>query len=445
MNFKQNLTLLACSQALQSTIIAGSLTTAALASQNLLQAKGYALQWATLPSAILFLAALCSTFFLSWFMAKQGRKYGFYLGSIVGVLGHGLAAIAILQQNFLLFCGSMIGQGIFLASSFYYRFAAMDMAESVVSQSSRSTTEPVLESNVKRQSGSMSAKVRALQAQAVAWVLAGSTLAAFTGPNLANWSAAWLDHGSAQALGVMISPSYLGNYVVYVMLSLVTLVVLSRLTTHDKDSQLLTQKKLTSLEKDQLKKHPVFLTAVIIGLGSYLIMSLIMNATPLAMRHQHSLQATALVIQWHIFAMYAPSFFTGYLINRYQAHYVIKTGLLFCIACIIVNTWSGFVFLPAQSRYLISLFFLGIGWNFLFVSATYLLGQSYTPKTRAYAQGLNDIAVFMAITIATLSAGWLEANVGYHWVNLTALPMVTILWWVIRRLPLSPAAIAVPK
>ena len=442
MAFKKEICLLATSQAIQSTIIAGALTTAALASHNLLQANHYPLQWATLPSALLFFAALLSTFFLSRMMAVKGRKAGFYFGTLLGVAGHGLAAYAISQNSFLLFCLSMTGQGIFLASSFYYRFAAMDVAASSIQ------TTSVTASSIKI--------IKAREANAIAWVLAGSTLAAFTGPNLANWSASWtlegwslngLAHGPVQRIsntesiqlvinattqGVSTAPTYIGNYFVYVGLSLLTLFVIFFLApaTTTKPRQ------PTPFEKSRLRQQPVFVTAVIVGLGSYLIMSLIMNATPLAMRHDHSLKLTALVIQWHIFAMYAPSFFTGRLINQLHAKNIIKIGLLLCLMCIGLNTLDAFNSLTEHKRYLISLFFLGIGWNFLFVSATYLLGQSYTATTKAYAQGVNDVFVFIAITLATLSAGWLEASLGYTWVNLLAIPVVVLLWWVVR----SPAS-----
>lgn len=330
-------------QALQATIIAGTLTTAALAGLMLLQQAQQPIILATLPAALLFAAALASTSFISQLMAKRGRKSGFIIGISIGFIGYLVAGYALMLGSFSLFCLSSLAQGAFLAASFYYRFTAIDVVDATTTQHDHHHNKR--------------------QAQAIAWVLSGSVVAAFSGPNLASWSSNWIE-----------GYPYVGNYLVYAGLSLISLLIIAQL--HVRLSVAVVTQP-SAKDKQRLRRSPVFVTAVMGSFVSYAVMSLIMNATPLAMQHHHGLQATAMVIQWHIFAMYAPSFFMGMIITRLGAPRVMQSGLMAYVICIAINTLS-----PSGAdsfyQYLISLFLLGIGWNALFVSATHLLGLGYT-------------------------------------------------------------------
>jgi MFS family permease len=149
-------------------------------------------------------------------------------------------------------------------------------------------------------------------------------------------------------------------------------------------------------------------------------------------RHLHDFGDTAFVIQWHVFAMFAPSFVTARLIERVGLIRVMLLGAC-CIACCIgINLLGGTVW-----HYWAALVLLGVGWNFLFVGGTTLLTESYHESEKSRAQALNDFVVFSAVALASLSAGLLHQALGWRALNLGALPMlllvVAALWWLRGR------------
>jgi MFS family permease len=148
-----------------------------------------------------------------------------------------------------------------------------------------------------------------------------------------------------------------------------------------------------------------------------------MTATPLAMHaHAHPFSETSFVIQWHVLGMFAPSFFTGSLINRWGVLAVLMTGAVATLLCVIINL-SG----TSVTHFWIGLFLLGIGWNFLFIGATTLLTKAYLPEERFKTQALNDFIVFSMVATASLSAGMLQHNYGWRLVNYAALPAIAII------------------
>jgi MFS family permease len=167
----------------------------------------------------------------------------------------------------------------------------------------------------------------------------------------------------------------------------------------------------------------------------YAIMSYLMTATPLAMNHHsHGFSDTAFVIQWHVLAMFAPSFFTGNLIQRFGVLNIILVGALLAIVCVIINLQGQTIW-----HFWVALITLGVSWNFLFIGATALLTQTYRQEEKAKAQGFNDFAVFTLVTIASLSAGMLQHKLGWQMVNYAALPFILIIFISVIWLKMRPA------
>jgi MFS family permease len=111
---------------------------------------------------------------------------------------------------------------------------------------------------------------------------------------------------------------------------------------------------------------------------AYGCMNFVMTVTPLAMAgcgFGHGDSAT--VIQWHALAMFAPSFFTGDLVKRFGATRVMAVGAVLMLACLVVNL-SGLDF----ANFLAGLIVLGLGWNFLFVGGSTLVGRASAPRPR---------------------------------------------------------------
>ena len=174
-------------------------------------------------------------------------------------------------------------------------------------------------------------------------------------------------------------------------------------------------------------------------------MSLVMTATPLAMKHYaHPFANTSFVIQWHVLGMFAPSFFTGHLIRHLGVLKILVIGAALEVTCVVINLTGTNV-----THFWSALFLLGVGWNFLFVGGTTLLTETYRPGERAKVQGINDFVVFGTVTVASLSAGALHSNLGWAAVNLGVLPLLTVvvasaLWLATRRTPPTTAGEALP-
>ncbi len=354
----------------------GSLVIASSALVGLALAEDKSL--ATLPLALQFLATMLTTLPASLLMRRIGRRAGFLIGICVGALGAVLATWSIAEGWFTGFCMAMLFFGIFNGFGVYYRFAAV---------------ESVAEAN---------------KNSAIAYVLAGGLLAAFIGPSLAAHSRDWL-------AGADFAGSYAMLLVLYAI-AFSALLVARLPHTADEGSQ------EHGRPWRAIAAQPVVVVAVLCGALGYATMTLVMTATPLAMKVCGlAFDDTAFVIQWHVFAMFAPSFFTGRLINRFGVLRVMFTGGLFNLACVGVNLYGETLW-----HYWSSLFMLGIGWNFLFVGATSLLTESYRPEERARVQGLNDFMVFTCVSLATLSAGALQYNFGWRMVNWGVLPVIVL-------------------
>jgi MFS family permease len=148
-----------------------------------------------------------------------------------------------------------------------------------------------------------------------------------------------------------------------------------------------------------------------------------MTSTPLAMQHHgHAFADSSFVIQWHVLGMFAPSFVTGHLINRFGVLRIMTAGAFAGLACVAANL-SG----HAVGNFWLALTLLGVGWNFLFIGATTLLTETYRPVERFKTQAVNDFLVFSTVTAASLSSGAIHHFFGWESVNYGALPMLLVI------------------
>ena len=176
-----------------------------------------------------------------------------------------------------------------------------------------------------------------------------------------------------------------------------------------------------------------FLVAAASAMLGYGVMNLVMTSTPLAMLDSgFGFGETAFVIQWHVLAMFVPSFFTGYLIERFGALKIIMTGALLQLGCVLVNLQG-----QTEWNFIAALVLLGLGWNFLFLGGTTLLTTSYSGAEKATAQGLNDFLVFGTVTVTALGSGALHHNFGWNAINLVMVPFIATAFlssfWLNRR------------
>ncbi|MDJ0683331.1 MAG: MFS transporter [Alphaproteobacteria bacterium] len=377
---KRNVFILSACLALSMTgtslnMVISALTGQALASKTAAIAVPFfgeipEVAFATLPLTMQFIGTMIATIPASMFMRRVGRRIGFTLGQVIGVVGSGLACYAIILGEFWMFvaCGLLIG----FHNAFwqYYRFAASE------------TASP------------------AFKSKAISLVMAGGVVAAIFGPELAKLS------------NDLLAPvSFAGSFAAISVLCMVTIVLLQFVRIPSLTAE---ERKDSGRPLAEIARQPAFLVALLAAMFGYASMSLVMTATPLAMAVcGFGLADTAFVIQWHALGMFAPSFFTGSLIRKFGVLTIIKAGAVLVGGCVLVSL-SGI----ALSDFWVALVLLGIGWNFMFIGGTALLTETYRPAERNKVQAMNDFLVFGTVSVASLSAGLLQHMVGWEAVNL---------------------------
>ena len=333
---------------------------------------------ATLPVMGYVVGAAFSTSIVAKSQNHFGRKISFQLGLLVAVLSALLCAYAALSQNFwLLVTGTFIA-GYYSANGQLYRFAAAELT--VASQRDK----------------------------AVSWVLAGGILGAVIGPNLASWTRNLFD------------TAFLGAYLTLSIAGLMGIVVMQFIHF---PAEFKTEHSLADGRPlKAILKQPVFMVAVIGAALGYGVMNLLMAATPLAMQICGlPFSDTALVLEWHVIGMFAPGFFTGTLIQRFGALKIMSIGIVLNFICILIALTG-----TDLRQFLIALFLLGVGWNFLFTGSTSLAMTAYKPDERDKAQAAINFFVFGTMAFTSFGSGALITSQGWSILNLGSLIPVII-------------------
>jgi MFS family permease len=331
---------------------------------------------ATLPISMYVVGLAAGTLPTGWISRAYGRRVAFVIGCLLGAVCGALATIAISTGAFALFCAATFCGGLYAAVVQSYRFAAADGASA------------------------------SFRAKAVAWVLTGGIFAGIVGPQLVQWTMNLSPH--------LFAPSYIGQGAV----ALLAIFVLAGVHAPRPPPADLHGGR--PLSKIVLRSD--FLIAALCGVVSYALMNFVMTSAPLAMRMcGHSLTDSNLGIQWHVIAMYAPSFVTGSLITRFGAKRIVALGLaLEAVAALIGLSGIG------VAHFWSALVVLGIGWNFGFVGASAMVLETHMPAERNKVQAFNDFLVFGTMAIGSFSSGQILANSGWPAVNLVVFPPVAI-------------------
>ena len=347
--------------------------------------------WATAPVASQWLGLMCATIPASLIMGRLGRKRGFVLGNLIGLIGTAVAISALRQQSFGLFLLATWLIGIGIGFGQLYRFAALEAAP------------------------------EALRDKALGLVMGGGVLAAFAGP--------WLARFSRELSETPFLGSFVGLGVLYVLA--LGILLCTRLPVAFVQAVEGEKKPLSAI-----LRQPGFLLAVSAAAIGYGVMNLAMTATPLAMAGAgHDFNHVATTIQWHVVAMFLPSFFTGHLTARFGAPRMIGAGCLLLVASAVAAQFdAGF------AGFNVALILLGLGWNFTFLPATGLLTQSYQPADKARTQAANEFLVFGTVALTALLAGPLVNTLGWAMLNallipVSLLPVVLLIW---QRRPNAP-------
>jgi len=372
----RNIGLLSAVQALGGSNSSIIMSVAALAAINLAPDPSAA----TFPVTAMIVGLALSTSSATLIIYRLGRTRGLMLGAAIGIPASLLATAAVIMGNFYLFAAGLFLVGISGAFMQQVRFAAAD------------SVAPDLKS------------------QAISWVMFGGVAAGFFGPQLSALTRTWID-----------SAEYAASFLVIGVLSLISVIVLSATRLAPTHLPGATQDKGRPLSV--LLRQPEIVLPMLGASLSYALMTLVMVAAPLAMVHVcgHSPNEAAGAIQWHVVAMFAPSFVTGAIIKRIGAGLVTAIGLLLIIACAAIAL-NGIT----VAHFTAALILLGVGWNFGFIGSTAMLTTSYQQQEAGRVQAVNEQVVFGSSAIASLSSGFLLQFVGWEAINLLAIPVAAL-------------------
>ncbi len=344
---------------------------------------------ATLPVTFWVLGGAISTMPASFHMKRVGRQRGLITGTLFGIAGALVCALAIGVQSFWLLCAGALVFGTYNGYGQYYRFAAADSAK------------PDFKAN------------------AISLVLAGGLVGGVLGPT------------TSRLTVDLLAPKFLAAYLALVVFALVTIALLAAVRIPNPSAA---EQAASGRPMSIIAAQPKFIVAVLAGAIGYGVMNFLMTSTPIAMGVcGHPYSDAAFVISSHVVAMFAPSFFTGPMIKRVGVLPVLFAGVVLNLASIAIAL-SGI----SVAQFWWSLVLLGVGWNFLYIGGTTLLTETYRPEERAKAQGANDFTIFAVMAISSFTSGLTVTTAGWEKVNLYALPLlavvaIAVVWLALRE------------
>ena len=358
---KRNTLILSVAQGLSITTTSINMINTGLVGAMLATNPSYS----TIPLSLQFLTIALTLIPVSLLMGKFGRRSMFLLGSLAAFIGCLIIAFSIIDKSFYLFILGSILLGFSQANQQLYRYAAAD--------------------NVSNN----------LKSKAISLVLAGGVIAAVVGPEVSRYS-----------FDLFPDYIYLATYLLAASIQIINFTILIFIKIKKPE---VIAKKIRPL-KDILMQKTLIIAILAAAVG-YSLMSFIMTATPLQIVNICKLgnSASSTVIQWHIIAMFAPSFFTGSIISRFGNRKVMLVGIILYAFSVFFGILGDTVL-----NFWIALFLCGLGWNFLYVGGSDIIAKSALPEERAKVQGVTDFIIFVFVAMGSFLAGYLHSNLGWE-------------------------------
>jgi MFS family permease len=346
---------------------------------------------ATLPLMAYVVGGALSTGLVAQTQRRYGRKISFQSGLLVAFLSALLCAYAAIDRNFWLLCLATVVAGYYNANAQLYRFVAAEMA------------------------------APAAREKAVSMVMAGGLIGAVIGPTLASRTRVLMDVPFAGA---------------YLALAVVALFSMGMVAAMEFAPAPATGNRKSGRPLAEISKQPAFIVSAITGALSFGVMNLLMAATPIAMQQCGlPFSNAALVLEWHVIGMFAPGFFTGHLIKRFGALPIMALGVVLMLLCVGIAL-SG----VELQQFLVALFVLGLGWNFLFTGSTALALDAYRPEEKDKAQAALNFCLLATLALTSFASGVLVTTQGWNLLNYGSLPAVvlmaaSLLWLAYKQRP----------
>jgi len=337
---------------------------------------------ATLPISVFVVGMAACILPMGALARRHGRLAAFLAGTGAGVLAGLLAMLAVIMGSFWLFCAATFFGGAYAAVVLSFRFAAADGVEP------------------------------ARRARALSYVMAGGVAAGVVGPQLVTWTMElWPPH--------LFAATFLVQAVAAALSALILLGVRLPMPTAEEIAG-------GGRPLAVIARQPRFIAAVVCGAVSYTLMNFLMTAAPLAMiLCGHPQESANLGLQWHVIAMYAPSFFTGHLIGRFGAGRMATLGLVL----IGISAAIGLLGIEV-AHFWATLVLLGLGWNFGFLGASALVLECHRAEEKTRVQSLNDFLVFGLMALGSFASGGVLAAWGWAtvlWVSILPIPLAIVM------------------
>ena len=385
-HMKRNVSLLALCQGYAQTSVTIVVAISALAGAIIAEDKALA----TLPHAFMWLATALAAMPASLLMKRVGRRAGFAAGSLFGIAGCGLCTLGVYAVDLWIFIAGTSCIGAFNSFNQYLRFAAAEAAN------------------------------EKFRPKAISLVIGGGVLAAFVGGAIAN-----------ETKDLLAPVEFAGTYVVLAVVPILLAITIQfiRMPEEAPAPVSASGKASTGRPLIEIMRQPAFIVAAVGNAVAWAGMILMMAATPLSMQYcGHEFGDITFVIQWHMFAMFAPSFFAGSLVSRFGNLNVLLIGFVMFVGGIV----AGLAGIAVVNFFLTNVM-IAVGWNLLLVGSTDLLVSCHTAEEKGKVQGVNDsIAYFLAAT-SSFFAGYLQIKIGWDAVMVAIIPQalavgVAVMW-----------------
>lgn len=331
------------------------------------------IKYSTIPVACLVIANALFSYPASKIMQNLGRKFGFIFGNIFALVGSIVAIFALFYSSFVLFCVGISFLGINSSFVQQYRFAVSEGIEEKYKH------------------------------KALSFLLLSNIIGAIITLQMIPYTKTWFE------------VEFLGSYVFLFCLLLISFI---SLLFYQSEKEELIKTSITNQSKIISKK---FIFSVSISMLAYMVMSFIMTATPIYLKNilGYSIYLSSMVIQAHMVAMFAPSIISGFLVDKIGKINLIKIGILLNILAIIANIIDN-----SYYNILIGLILLGVGWNFMFVSASAYLVDNFQGSIKFKAQGINEVFTFSSQATASILSGVCLYYFGWSVLNIVFVPLL---------------------
>ncbi|WP_162768694.1 MFS transporter [Ensifer sp. SSB1] len=328
-----------------------------------------------------------------------GRRFAFMTGTGIAATGAALAAVALFRESFWLFAFALAMLGSSNGFTQKLRFAAADASPSFY------------------------------KPKAISLILGGGIVSAVLGPQIVIFA------------GDLFAPvAFAGAFVVLLPICLIAAFFFAPLRLPEPGAMAKDHHDQVVRPLGAIVRNQRFATGMVCGISSYALMTFMMTGAPVEMvvGCGFSTELATLGIQWHVLAMFAPSFFTGWLISRFGAERIVGCGLLLLMACAAVahmgielwNFWGALVL-------------LGLGWNFGFIGSTAIVASSYRPQEADKVQAFHDIILFTTVALSSFASGKVLSAYGWDMLNAVVWPVTIVclvLLLLLKRVPRNAAA-----